>query len=407
MVIKIINPDVSENIQTFLSEDYTSGTTLTVDSSSGFANGNYIIVGEPGLEKTEVVNLSTSPPTDTTLTIGSSLKFSHAKGTPVYYTRWDKYELVYRTSSSGSWTTYSSMPASLSFEALQTEYRDSAATTTYQWKYRYYSTEKSAYSGYSDTILATGWPRKSVGYMVREIRKIINDLEKKTVSDTEIIRFLNAAQDKIYALFDRWWFLLKEGTVINTEASTKKYSLPSDFGRMNRVLYRYQDDTSNPSTDIKYNLKYITQVEYDYEARDQTADDSDEVKYYTIYPPDSNSSTGYLMIWPTPETAGLDITPWYYKKFTDLDSYGDETEVPIPSILEDYALAQIYKIRKEEAKAEYYDSLFREQLGLLKLEQKKQTGALRQIWRYEGRRAKRRLYGTRNVYSDEEREKYW
>ena len=41
-VIKIKNPDVSKNIKTFLSQEYTSGATLNVDSSVGFVNGNYV-----------------------------------------------------------------------------------------------------------------------------------------------------------------------------------------------------------------------------------------------------------------------------------------------------------------------------------------------------------------------------
>lgn len=229
-------PDVSENIKCLLSQDYTSGTTLTVDSSVGFVSGNYVCVGEPGLDNTEVTNLTASPSNNTSLTV-SALKFSHPKGTPVTYINWDKYSLEYRTTSTGTWVVYGSMPSVLAFDADYTEYRDTAATSTYQWRYRYYSSEKSAYSDYSDIIGASGWARNSVGYMIREIRKIINDLEGKTVTDTEIIRFLNAAQDKVYSLYDRWWFLLKFGTAIPTTASGKTYNLPSDFGRINGGVF--------------------------------------------------------------------------------------------------------------------------------------------------------------------------
>lgn len=407
MVVKIKNPDLSGNVKTNLRQEYVTGTTLEVDSSHGFSDDQYIVVGEPGLEKTELVDLTATPPTRTALTV-TSLDHSHNKGTPVYYTRWNQYALEYRTSSTGSWTEYGSMPVDLSFDGVFTEYRDASATSTYEWRYRYYSTEQSAYSDYSDTISASGWPRDSVGFMVREVRKIINDPEGKTVTDTEIIRFFNKAQDIIYSIYDRWNWLLKTGTAISTIASTKNYNLPSDFGRMHRVVYHYQDDTSSPSTSIKYNLKHLTKIEYEYETRDQTADDDDEVKYYTLYPGDSTNETGYLYIWPTPETAGLSIYPHYYHTMSDLDSYADETDVPVPALLEDYALAQIFKIRAEETKANYYDKLFREQIELLKLNQRKSARPMRSLWRYEGRKSKKRLLGgTRDVYSDETREKYW
>jgi hypothetical protein len=402
MTIQIKNPEVSSNIKTFLSADYTSGTTLSVDGSTSFAINQYILIGEPGLEGTEMTNLTVAPPTSTSLTV-SALSFSHPKGTPVYYISYDQFALEYRTSSVGGWVAYGGMPSNLNFDSQYTEYRDSAALSTYGWRYRYYSTEKAAYSDYSDTITASGWDRTAVGYMVREVRKIIGDVDAKTVTDTEIIRFFNKAQDKIYALYDRWWFLLKIGTVIETVASTKGYALPTDFGRMHTVLFNYV----NGAADTTYNLKYLPLIEYDYASRDNTSADSDEIKYYTIYPGDSTSPAGYLYIWPTPETANLDITPRYYKKFTDLDSFGDETEVPIPSMLEDYALAEIFKIRKQESAADYYDKLFREQIDLLKLEQRKQVGQPRSLWNYRGRDAQNRLYGDGAFSTDDRKERFF
>jgi len=399
--VKINLPEITGNIKTFLSADYTSGTSLTVESSASFANGQYIIIGEPGLEKTEATNLTAAPGVST-LTI-SALSYSHPKGTPVYYINWDQYALQYRTATTESWTNYASMPTNLRWDAPYTEYRDAAATSTYGWRYRYYSTEKTAYSDYSDTISATGWGDNTVGYMIRNVRKIAGDPDGKTVSDTELIRYFNAAQDKIYTRYDRWWFLFKVGTAINTVASTASYSLPSDFGRMHSVLFRYVFG----DTDITYSLKYLSLVEYDYQARDNNAEDNDDIVYYTIMPGDSTNATGYLKIWPKPETAALDITPRYYKTITDLDSYGDATEVPLPSMLEDYALAQIFKIRKEEEKAKYYDTQFREQLDLLKLMQRKQAGPPRYLWRFEGRKAMSRLYGDRSIYSDATREEQW
>ena len=401
-VIQIKNPDVSNNVQTFLSQEYLSGATLNVDSSVGFADNNYIIVGEPGLENSELTDLTATPPNKTSLTI-TALSFTHARGTPVYYVSWDKYSLEYRASSSDSWSVYGSMPLPLKYDSVYTEYRDPSATSTYQWRYRYYSTENSAYSDYSDTISAAGWPKNSVGHMVDNVRKVINDPTGKTVSDSEIIRYFNTAQLKVYSVYNRWWFLLKQGTAIDTQEGVIKYALPSDFGRMDRVTFNYAVD----ATDITYNLKYISPVEFEYESRDNNAGENDEVKYYTIYPGDSDNESGYLSIWPKPETDGLDIVPWYYKTMTDLDSYADETVIPVPSMLEDYALGEIYKIKKEENRASYYDKLFREQIELLKLTQKKQVGQPKQLWKYKGRMADERFFGTRSIDDDTKRELYW
>jgi len=97
MIVTIKNPDVSQNIKTFLSTEYTSGTTLNVDSSTSFVDTQYILVGEPGLENSEITSLTATPPTNTTMTVGT-LKFSHPRGTPIYYISWDKYTLDYYVS---------------------------------------------------------------------------------------------------------------------------------------------------------------------------------------------------------------------------------------------------------------------------------------------------------------------
>jgi hypothetical protein len=400
--IQISLPVITDSLKTYLSQDYTSGTGLEVASSSGFVSGMYIIVGEIGQENTEVTNLTASPPDNVDLTV-TALKFSHAKGTPIYYTNWDKYSLEYRTSSANAWNIYSGMPSTLSFEALYTEYRDSAATSTYGWRYRYYSSEKSAYSDYSDIITSTGWARNTVGYMVREIRKIVNDLDSKTVTDTEIIRFLNAAQDKIYTLYDRWWFLFKKGTSIPSVAGQKAYALPTDFGRMHSVQFEYVSG----SNDITYDLEPKSIIEFDYDSRDNNSASNDNVREYAIYPGDTSSAVGYLYVWPKPLTAGLNIIPRYFKVFTDLTTYSSATEVPIPDILEDYAIGRILAIRKEDDKASEYDSMYKEQVQLLKFMQRKNANPMRSLWNYQGVNARKRLFGTRNVYNDTVIEQNW
>jgi len=400
--VQIKTPTVSQNIQTSLAEDYLSGTSLSVLSSIGFVINNYIVIGEPGLENTEVTHLTVAPPDSGTMTI-SALQFPHPKGTPVYYISWDKYSLEYETTDTGPWVVYGSMPASLAFDALSIEYRDSSATSTYKWRYRYYSTEKSAYSDYSDVISTTGWPRNSVGYMIREVRKAVNDLDAKTISDTEIIRFFNACHDKVYTLYDRWWFLLKTGTAIPTVTNTIKYALPTDFGRMDRLQYEYVFG----SEDTVYNLKYINRTEFDYVSRDQTASGDDNLKLYSIYPGDSSNPTGYIKVFPRPNAGAMNITPIYYKTFTDLVSYANQTEVPVPDLLENYAIARILGIRKEDDKESEYDTMWKSQIQLLKGLQRKQSGPPRQLWTFHGHDADRRLYGNRESYNDKNREDFW
>lgn len=406
--IQIGLPAVSPDVQTFLSQDYSSGTNLVVASSVGFTNGNYIVVGEPGLENTEVTNLTATPPDNTNLTV-TTLKFSHPKGTPIFYTNWDKYSLEYATTVGGVFTPYAGMPQNLLFSGQYTEYRDVLATSTYQWRYRYFSSEKSAYSSYSDIIGASGWPRSSVGYMIKKIRKIVNDLDSKTISDTEIIGYLNEAQDIIYSIYDRWWFLFKYGTPILTIAGAKTYALPTDFGRMHSVLFEFIFGTE----DRTYQLEEKGITEFDYISRDNTAGSDDNMKYYALYPPDASSATGYLRVWPTSVTTGLKITPRYYKTITDLAEYSDITVVPIPKVLENYAIGKIFEVRREDDKSAIYlgsldkPGFFYTDITNLKLMQRKSARPMRNLWEYKGRQAEKRLFGNGHFRSQADVENFW
>lgn len=362
-----------------------------------------MVVGPIGTEKAELTDLTASPPNDTTLSI-TSLNFSHPKDTMISLSRWDKYSLEYRTTSAGSWNIYALMPLAIEWDGIYTEYNDTGATEDYQWRFRFYNSNTAAYSDYSDTLSGAGWDRGSVGEMISSVRKIVSD--ETEIKDAEIIRFFNDAQQKIYSLYPKWFFLLKEGTAITTVASTKRYALPSDFGRM--VSVKYNNTTNN--SDVSTNLRYITNAEYDYKIQDNNSTDDDSLSVFTILPPDSSGTKGYIGVTTTggssPSTAGLTLTPKYYKTFTTLNSFGDITEVPIPEVLENYAIAQIYKIRQNENKADYYDSLFREQIELLKLDQRKYVNS-RVFYRWAGRNSNRRLNSESGGYDENRRINYW
>ena len=51
--IRIPNPKLSDNELTYLDEDYSSGTSLTVLSNLGFASQDIAVVGVVGDEQTE------------------------------------------------------------------------------------------------------------------------------------------------------------------------------------------------------------------------------------------------------------------------------------------------------------------------------------------------------------------
>lgn len=362
----IRNPSLDNVEKTFLSSAYTAGgTSLTVLNNFAFAANNILVVGKPGEEKSESKKLD-SVSGNTTLTLASTLKFDHQQNTPIYESQWDQVEIS-KQQSGGAWSVIST--SGLQWDKSFTVYEDSTGDSTYSYRWRFYNSVSGFYSEYSPTYTGAGFNRDQVGYMIREIRKITNTLENEdVVSDKEIVRLLNSAQDIIYGIRKDWWFLKFEDNDITTQASVLQYNLDllgggvagtpaSNFvlGFVDKVRYRFSDGV----TDTTYPLKFKTESEFDMLIQNELRQTDDWVNNYTLKPGDSSSINGYLWAYPTPKTTGYGT--FYvraFRKFLTLDDDIDTTPVPIPGILENYVIAFIHRVRGNDAKADYYEELF-------------------------------------------------
>lgn len=117
---------------------------------------------------------------------------------------------------------------------------------------------------------------------------------------------------------------------------------------------------------------YVSNAEFDSLVKDNLADQSDDLKYFTLRYP--TGTTAVFEVDQKPESAGMPFYIRYYKKMATLDTFDDTTIVPIPSVLEDYAIAQIWGIRNDEVKKTAYETRFLEGVQTLRREQKKQVG---------------------------------
>jgi len=400
VIIKIDNPILSDNEKTWLTQAVADGTTaLTVKSNEGFSADDYIVIGEVGEEESEAVKIS-STTGDHTITLAVAVKHGHTQGTPIYFTRWDKYSLEVKPTG-GDYSAVAGMPVDIEWDSEFSEHIYSGATTD-SYRFRFYNSQTAAYSSYSPIVAGTGYTRKSARYMTNNVLKIANDPDAKVLNRDEIRYQFNAAQDYVSAMNNRWWFLWKEGDAISSVASTEQYGFLEDWSHLKAIICHFDDGTDN----IKYRLERLPKVEYEYETRDQDRDDDDDIKYFCIYQPDSTYSYGSFKVQPTPEHAYHTFYPLYYKKMADLADDNDETDIPIPQILEYWALSQIEKARGNQNKSEMYMKNFEGSVALLKQDQKKYAGP-KTFLAYRGRKVMRRLYGDRRTFSDEELAKYW
>ncbi len=425
--LRISNPDLTLSEKSYLTSAYSSGTTLNVINSFAFSADNFAVIGEPGKdENIEAKRISAVPSGGLTLTIPTALDYDYPKDTTVYQSRYDQIQIESRASSSASWALIST--SSIQWDKLATLYTDSNGIDTTQYRWRFYNSSTLTTSEYSPTLLGSGFTFDQAGYILREIRLLSGDLDGSVKKDREILRDMGRALEIIYGRVPKaWWWRIADAT-ITTTASKDEYNLDTlnsgtansptiNLGTVDLIRYQYNDGATN----ITYPLEFKSNLEFYDLIKDNNAQTDDNVLYYTLLDGDSSSKNGYFQVFPKPKTTGRGT--FYITAYTrqpTIDSVDDSVAIPLPSILIDYGVGMIERVRGNDSKAAYYEELFfgpppsrqeRQRLtGIALLEQlnarqRHPEGHPRSLVRYIGNAKK--LFGNNRVNTDYIRENYW
>ena len=404
MRVRITNPDLTNAERTYITSDYSSGTTLTVRNNEGFTDDWFVVVGEPGQEQTECRQID-STTGNTTITLDSALRFSHAKSCPVYLSQWDDFAFE-KKPTGGSFAVISTSPLEIEWDDQNktTTVVVSGGLTTDTYRWRLYNSVLGTYSTYSDELAGTGLARNSVGFLIKQVQR---NSVAKTIEDETIIDYFNDFQDLVYDKIPNAWWFAKAGTAISTVASDYTYSVStnwSDLLSVKYMLYRYVSG----STDITYPLSWSPTSEMRNYKSDTNQSDNDYAKYWSLYPPDSDSAKGHIALHPTPKTADCYLQPVYFFELTALDSFGDTVVVPKPKGYIDYAFYRIYdEIKSDQTNANKYLRRVDGAIDALKTRNRRQLGQP-EFFRYRGIRGWSKLFGEQSrMSSSEARENYW
>lgn len=374
-------------------------TTLTVENTEGFSNEDYLVIGEMGEEGTEMVQINAAVTSDHSLTI-TALVHDHPAYTPVYFIHSNQYAVEYK--APGGAFVHIATP-DIEVDEKESEYSHSGGVSAGLYRTRFYNSTTAVFGGYSDEVLGSGYGRRSLRFMVEKVLLLAKDPDAQIATREEIKDFINNAQDEVRDILgNKAWFLWKEGTAVNGVAGQSRYALPSDWELLDTIKCQFNDGVEN----AKYRLKYKHALEWDYETADLTAEDNDDTRFFTVWPPDDTYAYGSFSVHPAPEHAYHTFYPCYWKIMDDLDSDADITDIPRPRILQNYALAQVAKIRGEEDRSKGYMNNFMVGVSYLKKTQRKVYSPM-SLKTYRGRNWMSRMMGNRRPHSDSDRERYW
>lgn len=328
-IVNIKNPSPLNSPFTIISTDYTSGTILYVEDSSNFIDNNLILVGGLGNEKSEVTDLTSSPPSNTSLNI-TALDHEHSTDESVQTVHWDQFCVQYKTDSAGAWVDLTT-GTEFDWSNVETIYTHDDGESNYYYRVRYYNTATNKYSDWSEQVSGVGLTRSSVGSMIEEVRKNTKDETGQKVLDKTIIGYFNYAQDIVKSMYKKWPWLQDEATI-----DPDTLALPSDFKRAYRLKYNFVSGTDSQT----YYLRYLSLVDFQNKYSDNNASTSDYLVEYTI-----DTINNVIKLGPSPTTATPILTLVYEKDITDLNDYTDTTVIPLPELLISYATAKVWKLK--------------------------------------------------------------
>jgi len=378
-IVTIKNPDVLESPFTIISTDYSSGTILLVEDSSNFSESDLILVGGLGSEKTETTNLTSAPPSVSSLNI-TALNYPHSSDESVQAIAWDQFCVQYKTDSAGTWTDLTT-GIKFDWSSNETIYKHNDGESNYYYRVRYYNEATNKYSDWSDQVSGVGLSRSTVGSMIEEVRENCKDKTEQKVSDERIIGYFNYAQDVVKSMNKKWPWLQDEATIVPATLA-----LPSDFKRAYRLKYNFVNGTENQT----YYLKYIPLVDFQEKYADNNASTSDYLVDYTI-----DNINGVVKLGPSPTTTTAILTLVYEKDIVDLKEYTDETVIPLPELLISYASAKVWKLKSNQEEYQSWMSNFSDLLQVLD-QARPVSYHPRTLVRYEGRN-----YSHKTVYSED------
>jgi hypothetical protein len=121
---------------TYLSDDATAGTSLSVENAQGFVADDYIAIGRRGYETAELRKIASV--VNNTITLSSATSFSHVDGTQIQKILFNQRKFYRATSETGTYQLIATKDIEVD-RPDGTFYEDTAGTSSSWYKATYYN----------------------------------------------------------------------------------------------------------------------------------------------------------------------------------------------------------------------------------------------------------------------------
>jgi len=249
-------PALDQEKRTYLSDDMTAGTSVSVLSGADFSNNDYAILGTPGIEHTEIVQVSSS--TSSTVTLGSTSVFAHNRGDSFKFIPYNQIVIERSTDGGSNYSTLATV--SIRADATETYYLDTTGTSAYYYRAKFYNATSTNSSQVSDVLIATGFTYNQVGAIKSRALDQMDEEIGGTITDKFLNESLWEARREVDNQLKRWsWRTAFNTDIGNIAEGMYSVSVPSTL--------RNPDSPQNilslkNGIDVSP-IRYLTKREYD------------------------------------------------------------------------------------------------------------------------------------------------
>ncbi len=220
-------PDLQHNERTFFDADEAAGQTTLSANGTNFAADQYVVLGNPGAEKTEIVKLSAT--SASTLTSGATV-FAHSRGEIIRFMPYNQIVVERSTDAGLNFTPLTAID--IRPDSPETYLQRTTDASTDVYRVRFFNATSALYSAYSDQLTASGYADNSVYAIKERALDDLGEVRNELITD----KFLNQRLWKGRRELDedkrvfRWEFRQKFNQDIgNVIPGAWRVAVPSDL----------------------------------------------------------------------------------------------------------------------------------------------------------------------------------
>ena len=339
MVIKAYNPETEGLEKTYLSQTVqASSNQLKVKNADRIGANKRILIGEMGMEQSEIVTTTTGG-SSTQINLSGNTQYAHTADEPIYLLIFDQVMFYRAASADGTYTLLSGGTVGIDVDNREdvTVFNDTTGTGTSFYKYKFYNSITAEESVYSDYISAEGYGEKTIGSVIDAVVKRVKDTGFAILSADDYLNIGSEVNQDISSQSERPYNFTRKFVLLDRVADQGYIDLPEDYYKFKQLEYTNTVGSyprTKPLTPINianFNSRYGTVAKSDYLSRVALDDEAKRI-----------------LISPTPRTGATDAFQlWYYRELGDFKNPSDVVMTPNTLIYKYKFMAEFYSVKAE------------------------------------------------------------